>query len=174
MYSYCSKGNKTPMSEVDNLRRFLEGNGISYKFYSGASGAYDNTDCVNADFLIVLPLTNTLKPGENPSYFSCGVKNSMMLADRAKELANGKPVNEAVSVFSVGRGGFSEIIEFSTVKGCQETFDRVALFYNNKFYLIRDYGEYSKPDWKDGYAAILCTDMMDPDKFIEYHREAIR
>ena len=173
MYIYCSKGNKTPMSEVDNLRRILENNGLNYKFYSGSSGDYDNTDCVSSDFLIVLPLTNMLKPGENPSYFSCGVKTSMMVSERANELANGKPVNEAVSVFSVGRGGFTEIIEFSTAKGCQETFDKVVLFYNNKFYLIRDYAEYPKPDWQNGYAAILCTDVMDADGFMDRFKRVI-
>lgn len=164
-YTYCSKGNKTPMSEVDNLRRILENGKFNYKFYTGG-GQYDNTDCVNANFLIVLPLTNILKEGENPATLQCTLEPTKTVLVKSAELANGKDIKSNVFPFSVGRGGLSEIVDFCNTKGTGLDLGRTALFYGGNFYIIKDYATYIKSDWAAGYGCLICTERMTPEEFI--------
>lgn len=157
-YIYCSKGNKTSMKEVDGLKRVLEYANIPFSFYEGTSD-YDPAFVQNSAFIISLPLTANLK--EKPANLECVLNAPKLVSVFAKELEN---QGKKVFAFSVGRGGYSEIKRFLVAP--QGSMDKVYLYYQDVFYKVEDFTEYSVPDWKNGFAGLICTTPISPDAMV--------
>ena len=157
-YIYCSKGNKTSMKEVDGLKRVLEYANIPFTFYEGTSD-YDPSFVTNSAFIISLPLTANLK--ENPSDLQCVLNAPKRVSNFSKEL---EAQDKKAYAFSVGKGGYTEIKRFIATP--QGSMDKVYLYYNDVFYKVEDFTEYSVPDWKNGFAGLICTTPISPDAMV--------